>query len=116
MRLQPDLHIRVALGFSERAIGFIGRKQISPSEAMLFPNCSSVHTFGMKTPLDLVFLDTTGRVLVLYEAVPVWRVRYHKQGSAVLELAPMTARSRGFAPGFQFHFVVDSNGKIRGVL
>jgi uncharacterized protein len=53
---------------------------------LLLPRCRSVHTFGMRFPLDVLFLDAEGRVLDLRRAVPPGRVIRSPRAMAVLEL------------------------------
>ena len=62
-----------------------------PTHALLLPRCRSVHTFGMRFPLDLIWLDRDGRVLRVDEAVPPWRVRSCRGAAAVLEAGRMPA-------------------------
>jgi uncharacterized protein len=87
-----QLKVKVAESFFERAIGLMGCSHISPDQAMLFPNCSSVHTCWMKMPIDIVFLDKKGTVLrVIYEVLP-WRVVRCKGAHSVLEMASGAAK------------------------
>ena len=37
--------------------GLLGTKSLEPNEACWIIPCNSVHTFGMKYPLDIFFLD-----------------------------------------------------------
>jgi uncharacterized membrane protein (UPF0127 family) len=53
---------------------------------LLIPRCRSVHTFGMRFVLDLVFLDRHGRPCSLRRRVPPRRVASDRRASAVLEL------------------------------
>lgn len=46
----------VADSFVTRLIGLMGRAQLGEGEALWFPRCSSVHTWFMRMPLDIVFL------------------------------------------------------------
>jgi uncharacterized membrane protein (UPF0127 family) len=57
-----------------------------PGHALLIPRCRSVHTFGMRFPLDILFLDEHGRVLRAELAVGPNRVLSHRHARAVLEL------------------------------
>ena len=59
---------------SGRLLGLALRRR-PPGHALLLPRCRSVHTFGMRFALDLIWLDRDGRVLRVDEAVPPWRVR-----------------------------------------
>lgn len=61
---------------------------------LLIPRCSSVHTFGMRFALDLVFLDRSGRPCSLRLGVPPRRFAWDRRASAVLELPVSTERSR----------------------
>ena len=53
---------------------------------LLIPRCASVHTFGMRFPLDLVFLDRDGRPFSFRRAVPPRRLAFDRRAAAVLEL------------------------------
>jgi len=53
---------------------------------LLIPRCSSVHTFGMRFALDLVFLDRDGRPCSVRRAVAPRRLAWDRRASAVLEL------------------------------
>ena len=53
---------------------------------LLIPGCRSVHTFGMRFDLDLLFLDEDGRVTELRRSVPPWRFVRCRDAAAVLEL------------------------------
>ncbi|MGE5283125.1 MAG: DUF192 domain-containing protein [Chloroflexota bacterium] len=53
---------------------------------LLIPRCAGVHTFGMRFPLDLVFLDRDGAPLSARLALPPRRLAYDRRARAVLEL------------------------------
>jgi uncharacterized membrane protein (UPF0127 family) len=69
-----------------RLIGLIGRRSQPAGVALEIPRCRSVHTFGMRFPLDLVWLDGSRRVVRVDRGVPPWRVRSCRQARSVLEL------------------------------
>ena len=54
---------------------------------LLIPRCSSVHTFGMRFPLDLYFLDERGAVLAVRRQTPPRRVAFCRGAGAVLEIS-----------------------------
>ena len=68
-----------------RLIGLIGRRSLPKGMALEIPRCRSVHTFGMRFPLDLIWLDGERRVVRIDRAVPPWRVRSCRQARSVLE-------------------------------
>ncbi len=68
----------VAKSFWTRLRGLIGRKVLSPGEAMLFPACNDIHMWFMSIPIDVVFIrqvkpsEKGGR--------PGWRVSSTRSG------------------------------------
>lgn len=55
--------VKKATGWYERMAGWIARKRVEPSEGLWFEDCFIIHTVGMQTRIDVVFLDTEQRVL-----------------------------------------------------
>jgi hypothetical protein len=53
---------------------------------LLLPRCRSVHTFGMRFELDLLFLDANGAVLAVHRSVGRRRIVSDRRASAVVEL------------------------------
>ena len=70
----------------QRLTGLIGRRGLPEGVAMEIPRCRSVHTFGMRFTLDLVWLDGSRRVVRVDRGVPPCRVRSCRQARSVLEL------------------------------
>jgi uncharacterized protein len=62
---------------------------------LLLRPCRSVHTFGMRFELDLLFLAADGRIALLESGVPPGRIRGSWAGAAVLEY-PCRVESLGF--------------------
>ncbi len=77
------MQIRTAHGLG-RLVGLIGRRE--PQFALLLPRCRSVHTFGMRSALDLVWLDGGGAVVRVDRGVRPWRVRACRRARSVLEV------------------------------
>lgn len=78
----------------------MGARSLPPGEGLLLDPGGSIHTFFMRFPLDVVYLDRNGRVLRIAERMPAWRIgpivwrcRY------VLELPPGTIAATGTAVG-----------------
>lgn len=71
--------LEVARGRKERARGLLGRDRIDG--ALLLAPARSVHTFGMRFPIDVAHVDDELRVLHLCTMAPnrlgrpVWRAR-----------------------------------------
>jgi uncharacterized protein len=82
-----------------RMRGLLGRKDLPPDEGVLLRPAGSVHTFFMKFPIDVVFLDRDGRVLRIAESVPPWRTTATRGAKAVLELRAGESARRRLLPG-----------------
>jgi hypothetical protein len=65
-------------------LSVLRRERAGPG--LLIPRCSSVHTFGMRFALELVFLDAEGRTLRRVAGVGGGRVVRCSGAAAVLEL------------------------------
>src|SRR5881392_2590812 len=81
------MHIETATTRAARLRGLTGRAALGDGEGLRIPRCRSVHTFGMRFALDLVWLDVAGGVVRVDRGVPPWRVRSCRAAAAVLELA-----------------------------
>jgi uncharacterized membrane protein (UPF0127 family) len=80
-----DTTIAVARGPLARLVGLLGRRSLPPTAALHLPHCRSVHTFGMRFPLDLVWLDGAGHAVRVDRGVRPWRVRSCRRARSVLE-------------------------------
>lgn len=81
-----DREVPVATAPLARLLGLahLGREQAG--EGLLIPRCASVHTFGMRFPLDLLFLDERGAILGVRRDVPARRVILWPDADAILEI------------------------------
>jgi uncharacterized membrane protein (UPF0127 family) len=73
-----------------RLRGLLGRKPLQGNgrQALWLVPCAGVHTFGMRYPLDIVFLDRGGAVLDWHERIGPWRTRQCRGARQTVELAP----------------------------
>ncbi|QWV95112.1 DUF192 domain-containing protein [Geomonas oryzisoli] len=79
--------VSVAESFLARLKGLLGRDRLPPGQALWIKPCNSVHTFGMKFPIDVAFLDREQRVVALVTTLAPNRISgYHPTASSVLEL------------------------------
>ena len=82
-----------------RMRGLLGRRSLASGEGLLLRPASSVHTFFMRFPIDLVFLSAGGEVLKVDGSVPPWRMAAARGAKAVVELPAGEAARRGIRPG-----------------
>jgi uncharacterized membrane protein (UPF0127 family) len=79
--------VYVARGAFARLLGLALLRTLPPDVALLLPRCRSVHTFGMRFALDLVFLDGEGRVVRRVAGVEPGRLVSCRHARAVVELS-----------------------------
>lgn len=72
--------------FWKRAIGLMGRKDMPDNEGLLLSPCRSIHTFFMRFPIDLVWLDGAMNIVKVDRNVQPWRTRGCKEACQVIEL------------------------------
>jgi uncharacterized membrane protein (UPF0127 family) len=68
-----------------RLRGLLGHRA-PPPHGLLIDPCRSVHTFGMRFPLDLHWLDAEGETVRVDHGVRPWRVRACRAARAVVEV------------------------------
>ena len=69
-----------------RLLGLTLLDRADAGEGLLIPRCRAVHTFGMRFPLDLIFLDRAARVIQLRRALPPRRFAACAGADSVIEL------------------------------
>jgi uncharacterized membrane protein (UPF0127 family) len=83
--LAPNL--AVADTFFTRLKGLLGKKVLPHGDGLWIKHCNSVHTFGMRFPIDVVFLDKGKRVVGLAKTLRPNRIsRLYSRASSVIEL------------------------------
>jgi uncharacterized membrane protein (UPF0127 family) len=78
--------VRRASGPLARLLGLAGVASLPCDAGLLLPRTSSVHTFGMRFALDLVWLDGAGSVVRIDRGVPPLRLRTCRHARSVVEL------------------------------
>ena len=78
-------NVFVASSARARLLGLALLDDLPEGVALLLPRCRSVHTFGMRFALDIVFLDAGSSPLHVERAVPPGRVRSCRGARSVLE-------------------------------
>jgi uncharacterized protein len=85
-----------------RMKGLLGRSAqgLSSEQGLWIEPCQGIHTIGMSFPIDVAYLDATGRAIRLYFSLRPFRVAALKfRARSVLELAPGTLSNSGTTVG-----------------
>ena len=98
-------NVQVADTPRSRRIGLLHHATLGPEEGLWIYPTWAIHTFGMRFPIDVVFLDRHLRVRRIYHRLapfrltsPVWGAR------SVLELASGSLAGTGTEVGDELHF------------
>ena len=86
---------------STRRTGLLKHERLEPGEGLLIVPCQSVHTFFMKFPIDLVYIDKKRKVRKVRHAVPKSRMSACLTAHSVLELPAGTVERTGTQAGDQ---------------
>jgi len=89
--------VELAVSRGERRRGLLGRHGLDASAALMLAPCAAVHTAFMRFPLDVVFVDRTGRVRKIVRGLGPWRMSASLGAYAAIELA--AAGPRDLVPG-----------------
>ncbi|HEY6235769.1 MAG TPA: DUF192 domain-containing protein [Candidatus Elarobacter sp.] len=94
--------VRRADGLLARTVGFLTRSSIAAEEGLWFEGCGAVHTLGMRTALDIVFLDRDLRVVRAEADVRPQRLYVGaRRARVVAEFGPGFLKANPLEPGDQ---------------
>ena len=79
--------------------GLLGRDGLDPGSGMLIDSTPPVHTFFMRFPIDVVFLDRDWTVVGVRHRLRPWRVAGARGAVAALELPEGAAAASGVREG-----------------
>ncbi|HEY3936814.1 MAG TPA: DUF192 domain-containing protein [Bryobacteraceae bacterium] len=96
--------VAVAGTSAARRRGLLGVSDFDAESGLWIAPCEAVHTFGMKVPLDTVFLDAQFQVRKLASHLKPWRISLCLSARSVLELRAGTIARTGTRPGDRLVF------------
>ena len=96
--------LEVARSNAARRKGLLGRDRLAEGEGLWIAPCESVHTFFMRFPIDLVYLDRKHRIRKVRHAMTAWRVSACLTAHSVLELPAGVACATGTQCGDVLEF------------
>lgn len=96
---------RRADSFFTRFKGLMGVTVFEVGDGLHIVPCTSVHTFFMKLPIDVIFLDANSTVVDVARALLPWRVsRVYFQARSVLEVPAGVVEGTGTQIGDRITF------------
>ena len=92
-----------------RMRGLLGRRALPEGEALVFERCWSIHTIGMRFPIDVVFVDRAWGVVALQAGLGPGRlVPPVPNAWAVVEMREGTAARCGLAIGDRLSIIQET--------
>ena len=97
-------HIEVAQTSAARRRGLLDVQELSSDNGLWITPCEAIHTFGMKMPLDAVFIDSDFKVRKIATNLAPWRVAICLTAESVLELQAGAVSRTGTQLGDRLQF------------
>ena len=93
-------NVIVADSLFKRMKGLLGKSEMLSGEALWIKPCMSIHTFLMKFPIDVVFVNKKNKVIaVIKKLKPNRMTRLYPKAASVLELPAGTLEATGTEVG-----------------
>lgn len=96
-------HGKRASSFVERGLGLMFTSSLEPGSCLVIDPCSSIHMFGMRYPIDVLYVGRDHQVVRMQEMLKPWRIGpLHTRGAKyVIELPAGTIRETNTQVGDQ---------------
>jgi len=79
--------LKIAESFFERLIGLMFKEKMDGFDGLLIKQCRSIHTFFMRYPLDIVFMNNEMKIKKIIRNIKPWRMTLiYFTSTQVLEL------------------------------
>ena len=88
----------------KRRVGLLKHESLPPGEGLWIAPCEAIHTFGMKFPIDVLFLNREKKVLKVRQNMPKSRISVSIWAHSVLELPAGAIAATSTEPGDQLEF------------
>jgi len=91
--------VEPAFDSTRRRKGLLGRDRLDDHHALVLAPCGSVHTIGMRFPIDVLFVAANGCVVKIVEQLRSWRIAGALQACITVELAAGVVRRADIVAG-----------------
>jgi uncharacterized protein len=97
----------VADTFAARLRGLMGRGRLADGEGLLIRPASSIHTFFMRFPIDVVFVDRHDSIVKIVPNLRPWRLAWGRKATQTVELPAGSCAAAELAVGERLAFTSD---------
>jgi len=99
-------NVAIADNLFKRMKGLLGKSEMRDGESLWIKPCNSVHTFFMKFPIDVIFLNKQNYVVAAIENLKPNRLtRLYPKSVSVLELPAGTIEATATMVGDEITFI-----------
>lgn len=90
----------IASDFFSRFMGLMGKSHLADDVALFFPRCNSIHTFFMRIPIDVLFVNKAGVVVEILESLKPWKMLLPRgKAKHVIEMRALLSQKCGIQVG-----------------
>lgn len=99
--------VELAMTSAERRKGLLGRDAMTPGSALVITRCAAVHTFWMRFPIDVAFVDSSGVVKKVVEDLEPWRMAGAFFASTAIEFPAGTLKGGALRVGDRVYLTAE---------
>jgi len=96
----------------DRMRGLLGRKKLNDKQGLWISPCPSVHTIGMRYPIDVIFMDRQGNVKKITHNLKPMKFSSCVGAYSVLELAEGLATKLHITTGMSLRWETNKVNKV----
>ena len=97
--------VELAITRATRRRGLLGRDGLPSGHALLIAPCSSIHTWFMRFPIDVIFVRRDGLVLKTRAAIPAWKMAFGWAAYATVEVPSGAVALNSVKPGDRLELI-----------
>lgn len=97
------IEVRLAISIFSRMKGLMGKKNID--FALFFNHCNNIHTFFMKEPIDVLYIDKNSIIVYIDKPINPWKMgKIIKKSKSIIELPQGTVKKYNINIGQKINF------------
>lgn len=77
--------VKVLTSFPQRLVGLLTNAGLPRGQALWFPHCNAIHSWGMRFALDVVGLDAQLRLVAVHRNIQPGRILTLRAASSLIE-------------------------------
>jgi len=105
--------VRKADNFLTRLVGLLRRTSLGPEEALWLIPSKGLHTFGMRFPIDVIFLNEDNKVIhTVRDLAPNRISRLQLRSRSILELPQGSIQKSATAVGDQIEILLAESSEM----